>query len=175
MSVICRSNGKHDKNGKPDATSGPSLLLLSSLIMNPIQKLTSIVIWLQSAVFQHTTGRTALLMYKLRRAAPLLGVASKVCLSISQHNYNMLAIIFDTSIANSRGAALQFILWVVPQMCCEIKCSAVTLSGPQTQGSVGRTDINRWRALVAELYCNYPSVSSQSWSGCAHPYPIAPV
>lgn len=57
-------------------------------------------------------------------------------------------------------------------MCCEIKCSTVTLSGPQTQGSVGRTDINRWRALVAELYCNYPSVSSQSWSGCAHPYPL---
>lgn len=60
-------------------------------------------------------------------------------------------------------------------MCCEIKCSIATLSRPQTQSSVGRTDINRWLASVAELYCNNPSVSSQSCSGCAHPYPFAPM
>ena len=61
------------------------------------------------------------------------------------------------------------------QMCCEIKCSTATLSRSQTRGSVGGTDVNRWLALVAELYCNYPSVSSQSWCGCAHPYPFAPM
>lgn len=40
-------------------------------------------------------------------------------------------------------------------------CSMATMCGPRTRGSLGRASANGRLAWVAELYCNFPSVSSQ--------------